>query len=164
MYAIMKLEHEAPIYDDFDFGANFKRHIKSIVQTGLFQEKNKQGGLRIYFFEKSLNFFFSYPRKFCTKQSSTPGNSAKMSWIFCFFNFIFGKFGKIVLEFFVFLLYPWKFRTKQSSTPWKFGNIPWKIRGQKPRLHEIPHDFFLGTAGNSTSFLINPQKSYILFL
>ena len=31
MYAIMKLEHEAPIYDDFDFGANFKRHIKSIV-------------------------------------------------------------------------------------------------------------------------------------
>ena len=28
---IMKLEYEAPIYDGFGFGANFKRHIKSVV-------------------------------------------------------------------------------------------------------------------------------------
>ena len=28
MYAIMKSEYEAPIYDVFGFGANFKRHIK----------------------------------------------------------------------------------------------------------------------------------------
>ena len=31
MYAIMKLEYEAPIYDDFGFGANCKRYIKSVV-------------------------------------------------------------------------------------------------------------------------------------
>ena len=30
MYAIMKLGYEAPIYDGFGFGANFKRRIKSI--------------------------------------------------------------------------------------------------------------------------------------
>ena len=32
MYAIMKLEHEAPIYDNFGFGPSFKSHIKSVVQ------------------------------------------------------------------------------------------------------------------------------------
>ena len=32
MYAIMKLEYKFPIYDGFGFGANFKRHIKSVVQ------------------------------------------------------------------------------------------------------------------------------------
>ena len=31
MYAIMKLEYEAPIYDGFGFGANFKRQIKSVI-------------------------------------------------------------------------------------------------------------------------------------
>ena len=31
MYFIMKLEYEAPIYDDFGFRANFKKYIKSKV-------------------------------------------------------------------------------------------------------------------------------------
>lgn len=31
MYAIMKLEYEAPICDYFGFGANFECHIKSEV-------------------------------------------------------------------------------------------------------------------------------------
>ena len=31
MYAFVKLEYEALIYDGFGFGANFKRHIKSVV-------------------------------------------------------------------------------------------------------------------------------------
>ena len=31
MYAIIKLEYEAPIYYGFRFGANFKSHIKSVV-------------------------------------------------------------------------------------------------------------------------------------
>ena len=33
--------------------------------------------------------------------------------------------------------------------------IRWKFQGQNPRPLEIPHDFFLITPGNSTSFLIN---------
>ena len=36
--------------------------------------------------------------------------------------------------------------------------IPWKFRGQNPRSLEIPHDFFLVTSGDSTSFLINPLE------
>ena len=32
MYAIMKLEYEAPTYDGFGFGANFKRYTTSVVQ------------------------------------------------------------------------------------------------------------------------------------
>ena len=32
MYAIIKLEYEAPIYDGFGFEANFKKHVKSVVQ------------------------------------------------------------------------------------------------------------------------------------
>ena len=31
MYTIVKLEYEAPIYDDFGFEANYKRHVKSVV-------------------------------------------------------------------------------------------------------------------------------------
>ena len=31
MYAIMKLEYEAPIYYGLGFGDNLKRHIKSVV-------------------------------------------------------------------------------------------------------------------------------------
>ena len=31
MYAIMKLEYEAPIYDGFAFEANFKRYVKNVV-------------------------------------------------------------------------------------------------------------------------------------
>ena len=42
---------------------------------GLFQKKNKQGGLKTYFFEKTLEFFIFlfYLWKFQTKQSFTPG-------------------------------------------------------------------------------------------
>ena len=32
MYAIVKLEHEARICDGFCFEANFKRHMKIVVQ------------------------------------------------------------------------------------------------------------------------------------
>ena len=31
MYSIMKLGYEDPTCDNFGFGANFKRHIKSVV-------------------------------------------------------------------------------------------------------------------------------------
>ena len=31
MYAIMKLEYEDPICDNFGFGVNFKKYIKSVV-------------------------------------------------------------------------------------------------------------------------------------
>ena len=31
MYDIIKVEHEAPNYDGFGFGTNFKRFIKSVV-------------------------------------------------------------------------------------------------------------------------------------
>ena len=71
------------------------------------------------------------------------------------------------LEFQVFLLCTWKFRTKQSFT---LGNsaklcyVVGKLREQKSRTLEIPHDFFLITPGNSTSFLINPYNFYKLFL
>ena len=40
----------------------------------------------------------------------------------------------------------------------------WKFQGQKQRPLEIPHYFFLGNHGNSTSFLINPWKFHMLFL
>ena len=36
MYTIMKLEYEAPIYDDFGFETNYKRHVKSVVQINQF--------------------------------------------------------------------------------------------------------------------------------
>ena len=42
--------------------------------------------------------------------------------------------------------------------------IPWKFRGRNPRSLEIPHDFFLVISGNSTSFLINPQKFHMQYL
>ena len=76
-------------------------------------------------------------------------------------------FLKKPLEFFSFLLYLWKFQTKQSSTPGnsaKLCFIPWKFQAQKPRPLEIPHDFFLVTLGNSTSFLIKLWKVHMLFL
>ena len=48
--------------------------------------------------------------------------------------------------------------TNQNSTnknSAKLCYIPWKFHSDKPRPLEIPHDFFLVTPGNSTSFLIN---------
>ena len=44
------------------------------------------------------------------------------------------------------------------------SQIPWKCQGQKQRPMQIPHYFFLVTLGNSTSFLIKPQKFHLLFL
>ena len=69
--------------------------------------------------------------------------------------------------FFIFLLNPWKFQTKQSSTLGNFTKlcyIPLKLQGQKQRPLEILHYSFLVTLGNSTLFLINPWKFYMLFL
>ena len=43
MYVIMKLEYEAPIYDDFSFGANFRQHSKSVVQ--IIQSTNIKSGV-----------------------------------------------------------------------------------------------------------------------
>ena len=50
-----------------------------------------------------------------------------------------------------------KIPDKTKLHPWKFHKIV---------LHPlaIPHDFFLVTPGNSTLFLINPQKFHMLFL
>ena len=86
-------------------------------------------------------------------------------------------FFKKTLEFLGLSLYPWKFRRKQSFTPensTKFCYTSWKFQRQKPRLVEIPHEFFLSpleipllfylTAGISTcSFFIQyPWKFHVL--
>ena len=52
-------------------------------------------------------------------------------------------------------------KTKLYST--KLCQIPQKFQGQKQRLMEILHYFFLVTLGNSTSFLINPRNSMCYF-
>ena len=52
------------------------------------------------------------------------------------------------LEFLIFLLYHSKFQTKQGSNPGYFT--------------KLCYYFFLVTLGNSTSFLINSWKFYIL--
>ena len=64
-------------------------------------------------------------------------------------------FWKRRLEFLDLLLYPWKFMTKGSFTPGNTTRLCYNHRnfqGQKPRPMEIPHDFFLITPRNSTSF------------
>ena len=38
-------------------------------------------------------------------------------------------------------------------------DTPWKLWGQKPRPMEIPHEFFLNTLENSTSFSLTPGFS-----
>ena len=124
MYAIMKLEYEAPIYDDFHFGANFKRHIKMQIRLSYSRKKQNRGGggrgLRKYLFEKTTwNFFVFY---------FTLGNSGQ------------NKAPPLEIP---------------QNCVTSLCYIPWKFRGQNPRHLEIPHDFFLITPGNSTSFLIN---------
>ena len=71
---------------------------------------------------------------------------------------------------------PWNFRicyfTLRNSGENKFLSLeilqncdtPWKFQGQKPRPMEIPHDFFLNTTGNSSSFFIDPWNFHMLFL
>ena len=70
---------------------------------------------------------------------------------------------------------PWNFRicyfTLRNSGENKFLSLeilqncdtPWKFQGQKPRPMEIPHDFFLNTTGNSSSFFIDPGISTCSF-
>ena len=41
---------------------------------------------------------------------------------------------------------------------------PWKFPGQKQRLSEIQHDFYLITPRNSTSFSIDPWNFHMIFL
>ena len=69
------------------------------------------------------------------------------------------KFRSLPLEILTFLFYSWHFWTKQSfplGNSKKMCYTPWKFQSQKPTPIEIPHDFFLITPGNYTSFLINP--------
>ena len=42
--------------------------------------------------------------------------------------------------------------------------IPWKFQGKKTKPMEIPHDFYLVTPGNSTSFVTDYFDFHILFL
>ena len=52
----------------------------------------------------------------------------------------------------------WKFWTKQSfilANSIKLCYTPWKFQGQKWRLMEIQHDFFLIDPENPTSFSVN---------
>ena len=79
-------------------------------------------------------------------------------------------FMKTPLEFSIFFTLPLEIPDKTKLHPWKFhkfllatsiGNS--KTKNQNPWL-EIPHYFFLVTLGNSTLFLINPWKFYMLFL
>ena len=70
------------------------------------------------------------------------------------------------LEFLNLLLYPQKFRRKQAFTHGysaKLCDTNWKFQVQKLRPMEIPHEFFLNTTGNSTSFLIDPRISTCSF-
>ena len=46
----------------------------------------------------------------------------------------------------------------------KLCGTPRKFQEKKPRLMEIPYDFFLMTDGNSTYFLIDPWNFNMLFL
>ena len=64
-------------------GIGVKRKFLWPTDIRLFRKKTKQGRLRTYFFENPLEFFFFflYPWKFQTKQSSTPGNSTKLRQI-----------------------------------------------------------------------------------
>ena len=106
-------------------------------QNRLFQKKFKQGGLKIYFCENSrgIAHFFTLTVEFLDKTKFTLEIPDK------------AKFN------------PWIFH-KTVLASW----IPWKFQGQKQRPMEIPHYFFLVTLGNSTSFLINPQKFHVVFL
>ena len=48
MYAFMKLEDEAPIYDGFGFVANFKKHIKAYLDSLLWNIKCDETHLILY--------------------------------------------------------------------------------------------------------------------
>ena len=55
----------------------------------------------------------------------------------------------------------------EASTPGnstKLCYTHWNYQGQKSRRMEIPHDFFLITPGNSTSFCIYLRNFHILFI
>ena len=70
-------------------------------------------------------------------------------------------------NFLLFYFTPWNSRQNKASTPGNSAKLRYttgKFQGQKPRPLEIPHDFFLVTPGNSTSFLINLWKFHMLFL
>ena len=76
-------------------------------------------------------------------------------------------FSKNHLEFLDLSLYIEKFRRKQVFTPGnsaKLCGTTWKFQDQKPRSLEIPHEFFLNTPGNFTSFLVEPWNFHMLFL
>ena len=71
------------------------------------------------------------------------------------------------LEFLDLSLQPEKFQRKQNFAIRYFTQLCgtlWKFQREKPRPMEIPHDFFLINAGNSTSFLIDLRTFNMLFL
>ena len=136
------------------------------------------------YFQIFLPVFFILPRAMVLKLLSLKKNIVEMSYRYRHLHWAIPEitkqgrkggeqfedtvtFWNKSLEFQVFLLCTWKFRTKQSFT---LGNsaklcyIVGKLREQKSRTLEIPHDFFLITPGNSTSFLISPYNFYKLFL
>ena len=63
----MKLEYEAPIYDDFGFGALKGGILKCRLDWAI--PEKKTGGLRIYMFEKTLRIFcfFTLPLEILDK-------------------------------------------------------------------------------------------------
>ena len=75
---------------------------------------------------------------------------------------------KTPLEFSIFLLYPWKFQTKQSSTTPGYSTKIVFDRFQGKAKNKDPWKFHIIFSwlpfGNSTSFLVNPRKSHMLFL
>ena len=44
MYAIMKFEYEAPIYDDLGFGVTLKDILKALFRLGYSRRKVNSGG------------------------------------------------------------------------------------------------------------------------
>ena len=69
-------------------------------------------------------------------------------------------FWKRTLEFVDLSLYPWIFQTKWSFTP---GNSTNLCHTQKPGPMEIPHNFFLITRGNFSTFLLNFHILYFQY-
>ena len=84
MYAIMKLEYEAPIYDDFGFGA-LKGGILKCRLDWAIPEKKKTRGLRIYIFEKTLRIFcfFTLPLEIPDKIKLHPWKFHKVMLPIC---------------------------------------------------------------------------------
>ena len=72
---------------------------------------------------------------------------------------------------FRFVTLPLEILEKTSFHPWKFTKIvwyvqlpPWKFQGQKPRLTEIPCEFFFEHPWKFCFFFVDPRNFHIFFL